>query len=229
MQEVVPQVVAAKPEGVIINGDAARLDGQIRDYEVLQESLAPIGSEVPVYIGLGNHDDRNRFFKVFAKPPGIRASVSNKHVVVIEHSIVRVIVLDSLLYTDRVAGLLGKAQRTWLVDHLSQHADRPAVLFLHHTLGDGDGDLLDTDRLFDLLQPLRHVKAVFFGHSHRWSVAERPGLKLINLPAVGYNFSDTEPVGWVDAQFQAGGVQLTPHVIAGNRSADGRTVEVPWA
>lgn len=229
LQQIVPQVVAAQTEGVIINGDAARLEGLLQDYQELQSLLEPIASTTPVYIGLGNHDDRANFAKVFTAPPGQRVSVAGKHTVVIEHPVVRVVVLDSLLYVNRVAGLLGKNQREWLAEYLPAHADRPLVLFLHHTLGDGDGDLLDTDRLFALLEPHPHVKAIFYGHSHRWSITERPGLKLINLPAVGYNFSDQEPVGWVDALFHPDGVQLTLRVLAGNRAEDGRMVEVAWA
>jgi hypothetical protein len=64
---------------------------------------------------------------------------------------------------------------------------------------------LDTDRLFDLLRPHRHVKAIFYGHSHVWELGRHDRLQLINLPAVGYNFNDKDPVGWVDARFRAAG------------------------
>ena len=65
---------------------------------------------------------------------------------------------------------LGKAQRQWLADFLAGSDDRPTVLFVHHTLGDGDGDLLDINRLYRLVRPHRKVKAIFYGHSHEYAI-----------------------------------------------------------
>ncbi len=36
-------------------------------------------------------------------------------------------------------------------------------------------------------------------------MSEKQGVKLINLPALGYNFTDHDPVGWVDARFRRNG------------------------
>ena len=81
---------------------------------------------------------------------------------------------------------------------------------MHHTLGEGDGDLLDTDRFFQILKPHRQVKAIFYGHSHVYEYGFREGKHLINLPAVGYNFSDAQPVGWLDARFHRRGGSDAP-------------------
>jgi hypothetical protein len=161
-------------------------------------------------------------------PGGIRAPVDGKLVSVIEHEVVRVLVLDSLLYVNQVAGLLGKAQRAWLAAYLPTIADRPAVVFLHHPPSDEDGDLLDGDRLLAILQANRHVKAIFHGHAHAWAVGRRDRLHGVSLPALGYNFSDAQPVGWVDARFRADSVSLTLRVLAGNREGDGRTTLLEW-
>jgi 3',5'-cyclic AMP phosphodiesterase CpdA len=229
LKQVVPQVVEAKPAAVIIDGDAARLAGLEGDYRALRELLAPIAAHSPVYVGLGNHDDRRNFFKVFPVGERQESLVAGKHVALIERGGVRLIVLDSLLYVDKVAGLLGKAQRTWLSAFLEEADDRPTVLFFHHTVGDGDGDLLDTDRLYRILEPYPQVKALFYGHSHRYALSQRENLHLINLPAVGYNFSEREPVGWVEATFSPTGVDMTLHAIGGNREGDGQTKSVSWA
>ncbi len=228
LRQVVPQVVAAQPQAVILNGDAARLTGQLEDYTALKELLAPIASEAPIHIGLGNHDDRKNFFRVFPDDSNT-AAVGGKHVSVLELGPVRMILLDSLLYVDKVAGLLGKAQRNWLSEFLQSSDDRPHVLVVHHTLGDGDGDLLDVDRLFAILQPHRKVKAVFYGHSHVYAQSQRDQVQLINLPAVGYNFGNDQPVGWVDARFSRQGVEMTLHAIGGNRGGDGKTINVAWS
>ena len=104
-----------------------------------------------MYVALGNHDDRTSFREAFADTPGGHAPVDGRLVTVIEHEALRVVVLDSLLYVNEVAGLLGKAQRAWLAAYLPTIADRPAVLFVHHPPTDEDGDLLDGDRLLAIL------------------------------------------------------------------------------
>jgi len=228
LKTVVPQVIGVQPEGVILNGDAARLTGELADYEAVKQLLAPLAERTPIYIGLGNHDDRDNFFKVFDHPSGDRQKVAGKHVLVIERALMRLILLDSLLYVNKAAGLLGKTQREWLGRYLKESDARPAVIVVHHTLGDGDGDLLDVERLFQSIRPHKKVKAVIYGHSHKYAFSRQDGIHLINIPAVGYNFSDDQPVGWVDAVFTGRGVDLKLRAFAGNREADGMSRSLTW-
>jgi 3',5'-cyclic-AMP phosphodiesterase len=228
LKRVAPDVAARSPRGVILNGDAASREGLVADYQELKNLLDPLSRVAPVYIGFGNHDHRENFKEVFASGTGLDAGVPNHRALVIEESSLRFIVLDSLLYVNKAAGLLGGHQRAWLSKYLETHTEKPVVLFVHHTLGEGDGDLLDSDRFFGILRPHRHVKAIFYGHSHMWNISERQGVKLINLPALGYNFSQDQPVGWVDARFRRSGVDLTLHVIAGNRAQDGQVFRIHW-
>jgi len=229
LRQVVPQVVATRPTAVIVNGDAARLEGAREDYAALKELLTPVAQQAPVTIGLGNHDDRGNFFREFPRPRDGTARPGDRHVAVLECGPVRFIVLDSLLYVNRVAGLLGKAQRAWLAGYLETSDDRPHVLLVHHTLGDGDGDLLDVDRLFGIIGRCPKVKALCYGHSHRYAHERRGHIHLINLPAVGYNFADTEPVGWIDARFTKTGVSMVLRAIGGNKDGDSKTTTLDWA
>jgi 3',5'-cyclic AMP phosphodiesterase CpdA len=194
----------------------------------LHALLEPVAAVAPVYVALGNHDDRKNFLQVFRNPPGIHPPIDGKHVTVIEHEIVRVIVLDSLLYTNRVAGLLGRKQREWLAGYLPTVRDRPVVLAFHHPPSDADGDLLDADRLFALLKPHRQVKAIIYGHSHVWALGKHERIHLINLPTTGYNFRDQDPVGWVEARFWSRGIALTLHALTGNRREDRQTTTLAW-
>jgi 3',5'-cyclic AMP phosphodiesterase CpdA len=228
LKAVLPQVLAARPEGMIINGDLARMSGESSDYEAIKGLLAPASRQAPVYLVLGNHDDRTNFSKAFDKPSGERQQIENRHVLVIEHPFVRLILLDSLLFPTKTPGFLGMAQRQWLGRYLRETDGRPTMLFVHHTLGDDDGSLLDADRLFEVIRPHRKVKAIFYGHSHVYSYGRHQGVHLVNLPALGYNFSDSEPVGWVDAKFHPDGVKLCLHAIGGNRKADGEVQSLPW-
>ena len=228
LQKVVPQILSVQPDGVAIAGDLARLEGKVGDYTNFKKLLKPVAEKIPVFMALGNHDNRDNFLGFFSSTPGKRQSVSGKYVVVVNKPPVRLIILDSLFYVNKVPGLLGKAQRQWLQDYLVNCDDTPTILCFHHTLGDNDGDLLDVLRLFDIIKPVRKVKAILYGHSHEYGYSEFEGIHLINLPAMGYNFSDTEPVGWVEARLTAKGGDFTLHVVAGNKDKGGSVAKLTW-
>jgi Icc protein len=228
-KRITPEVVEMKPELVILNGDAARLEGKAEDYQALSGLLQPINNAAPVCISMGNHDDRANFATVFKASAGDKQKVTGKNVLVLEHELLRFVVLDSLMYTNKAAGQLGKTQRDWLAKYLPTVKDRPVAIFVHHSLEDNDGDLVDVDHLFEVLKPNRHVKAIFYGHSHVWSLKERQHVKLINLPAIGYNFRDQDPVGWVEARFNRKGVELTLRAFGGNTAENGKKFDLKWA
>jgi 3',5'-cyclic-AMP phosphodiesterase len=228
LNRIVPEVIASRPEGVIICGDVARLEGFKTDYDQVETLLALVAGKTPIYMALGNHDDRTNFNAVFKQNSSLQQNVPDKHVLLIEYSEFNIIILDSLLFVNKVPGLLGHAQREWLGKYLVANKQKSVVLFVHHTLEDNDGDLQDTPRLFELLRPHQQVKAIFYGHSHVWEIKEREGIKLVNLPAVGYNFRDQDPVGWVSARFSNSGVDLKLHAFAGNTADDGKNFRIDW-
>ena len=228
LPKVTSGIISAAPDGAIIAGDLARLEGKLGDYANLKKLLEPLAEKSPVFLALGNHDDRRNFYKVFKTTPGEKQAIKNKHIIVINQPPVRMIILDSLLYVNKTPGLLGKAQRDWLANYLKNSDNTPTILFLHHTLDDGDGALLDVPRLFKLVKPYRQVKCIVYGHSHSYNFSQWEEIQLINLPAVGYNFRDTEPVGWVEAELTAQGGEFTLHAVAGNKKKDGSTTKLKW-
>jgi Icc protein len=228
LEKVLPQVASCKPKGVVVTGDLARLTGQVGDYENLKKLLAPVAEERPIYCAMGNHDDRANFRSVFDKPAGDVQAVKDKHVTTVNAGPVRFLILDSLMQTNMTSGLLGKAQRTWLDSYLRTADDTPTILFLHHSFRDEDGDLLDAPRLFDLIQPVKKVKAIIYGHSHEYVFSKFEGIHLINLPAVAYAFGKDQPIGWVEARLTHRGGEFTLHAIAANTQIDGQTTTVRW-
>ena len=224
----VRQAVRTKPEGVIICGDVARLEGKIEDYEAVRLLIEPLTSATPVAMALGNHDDRENFWKGFGSNQKGMEPVKNRHVVVLDPGPVRFVMLDSLISANNTPGLLGKAQRTWLAGWLPKNTDKPVVVFVHHTLDDGDGSLLDAPRLFDIVKGVPQVKAIIYGHSHIYKYDQWEGIHLINLPAIGYNFRDGDPVGWIESVFTAKGGHFTLRAIGGNREKDGQTTRLVW-
>jgi len=228
LEKVVPELVSNSPDGVLIAGDLARLTGQPGDYANLRKLLDPVAEETPVFMALGNHDDRQNFLKVFDDTPGDKPDLKGKHVTIVKKVSTRVIMLDSLLYTNKVPGLLGKAQRQWLEDYLKECDETPTILCFHHTLSDNDGDLLDVPRLFSMIAPIRKVKAIVYGHSHVYGFSEFEGIHLINLPAVGYNFNDSDAVGWVEARLGSRGGDFVLHAVGGNLDSDGSVTKLAW-
>ena len=228
LEKVLPQVASSRPKGLVVTGDLARLTGQIGDYENLKKLLTPVAEERPIYLALGNHDDRVNFRRIFEKPAGDGQGVKDKHVMVVDAGPVRFLILDSLMLTNETAGLLGKAQRTWLENDLRSPDDRPTILFVHHTFGDGDGDLLDAPRLFDLIRPAKKVKTIVYGHSHNFGYSKFERVHLINLPATAYTFGDAQPVGWVEARLTSQGGEFILHAVAGNTQLDGQTTTLRW-
>ena len=225
LRTVVPQVLATAPDGAIVNGDIARLVGESSDYRQIKDALLPLAKRIPVHMTLGNHDDRDNFRAAFTDT---ETMVEDQYVTVVEASPVRLILLDSLLYVNKVVGLLGKMQRSWLEMFLDSADDTPTLIFVHHTLGDGDVDLQDVDRLFGIIRPHASVKAVLHGHAHQYLYEQRDDIHLIGLPAVGYNFTDEEPVGWVDARLTKKGGDFTLRSFGGNQSKDGETMHLEW-
>lgn len=228
LQKAVSDIMVDLPDGVVIAGDLARLEGKSGDYERLKGLLVPLAEKKPIFMALGNHDDRSNFLKAFTQLSGQKQSVPDKHVTVVSGGPVRVILLDSLLYVNKTPGLLGKAQRAWLREYLAKSDGTPTILCFHHTMRDRDGDLLDVPRLFELIKPIRKVKAIVYGHSHEFGYSEFEGIHLINVPAAAYSFDDKVPVGWVEASLTARGGRFVLHAVAGNVGADKTVKNLAW-
>jgi len=229
LKRIVPAVQRAGTGGLLVCGDLARLEGLPEDYENLRKLLGPLLGGMPAAMVLGNHDDRKNFLAAFGPAAGDgRPRVANKHLAVIDAGPVRLVVLDSLMMPNFTPGFLGKAQRTWLEEYLRAAPPVPTLIAVHHTLDDGDTSLLDAERLLRIVKPLRQVKAVLYGHSHNYRYDSEDGLHLINLPAAGYNFRDTEPVGWVEAALSKEGGDFKLHAIGGNTEASGKTTSLAW-
>jgi len=228
LQKVFTQIASDLPEGLVVTGDIARLTGQMEDYENFKKLLLPLVGRPPIYVALGNHDDRDHFLDVFESPAGRRQAVKGKHIVTVDAGPVHFILLDSLFSTNQTMGLLGKAQRTWLQRYLPTCDDKPVILFFHHSLRDDDGDLQDLPRLFDIIKPMAKVKAIVYGHSHEYGFSDFEGIHLINLPAVAFNFGDDQPVGWVEARLGHEGGEFVLHTVGGNNDQDGRAKQLRW-
>ncbi len=227
LHSVIGEVLALekRPAGVFLNGDCALKDGQEADYVTVTNLLKPLmDGKYPLHMTLGNHDHREHFWTALDK--GAAHPVESKHVSLVESSRANWILLDSLDKTNVTPGLLDKDQREWLAKILDAHTDKPVIVMVHHN--PVPDSLLDTKELFEILSPRKQVKALIFGHTHRWEFGEKDGIHLINLPAIAYPFAKEQPTGWTDCFLQANGAsfQLSAHDKA--HPWHGQKKEVTW-
>ena len=229
LKQALAQVQKTSFDAMLINGDLARAEGKPDDYEVLNGYLEPLTQRMPLAITLGNHDDRKNARSSFAVLNGEAQLIEKKFVTVIDGGAAEFILLDSLMVTNIAAGQLGESQREWLRDYLKKQSGKPVTVIVHHNPDPKDDNgLVDAALLLDIVSPSANVKAVIFGHTHAWQHEQHHGLHLVNIPAVGYNFKDSEPVGWIDASFSAKEGRLKLNALAGNTTRNGEVLTLKW-
>jgi Icc protein len=238
LQQVVREMTAlpTKPASVIINGDCAYLKGLPEDYANLAQCVAPLSEAgLPLHVTMGNHDDRGPFYKALQTQQPERPLVESKHVSIIESPHANWFLLDSLTQVDVVTGEIGATQRQWLAQALASRPDKPALVMVHHNPqfepppeGKAWGGIKDTAEFMDLLASHEHVQALFFGHSHNWSIARRGKIHLVNLPPVAYVFTPGKPNGWVLAEVRERGLTLDLRTIDPAHKQNGEHAELMW-
>jgi hypothetical protein len=140
------------------------------------------------------------------------------------------VILDSLDEVDVTPGRLGERQLDWLARTLDADTTTPTLVLLHHNLAVVPGGLADTPAFLALTLPRRQVKAIFYGHSHRWEHVREPigFMHLVNLPAVAYPFHEDQPLGWVRLTPRSDGAELVLRCVGGDRTQDGRRLDLAW-
>jgi Icc protein len=230
LRTAVTQATAApKFDLAVVNGDLARREGRPEDYAQFAALVRPMLDAQPLALTLGNHDNRAQARSTMLSAAGDAAPVENKDVSVLTAGGFRFVFLDSLLVTNIPPGQLGHAQRNWLANYLAGSGNLPTVVFVHHNPDpESDVALVDAAQLLAILRPRRAVKALIFGHTHIYAHDVQDGLHLLNVPAVGYNFADGNPVGWVEAVIRPTGGDFQLHAIAGDTRDNGKITTLKW-
>ncbi|WP_423067824.1 metallophosphoesterase [Devosia sp. CN2-171] len=171
----------------VLAGDLADL-GQPAAYERLQKIIARL--PIPVFITLGNHDDRSTFFDVFGAHYAAETGKVDK---VIDARGYRVILLDSS-EPGRVDGVLEANQIEWLMARLAEAADRPVIVILHHNanalhINSDSIRILEPDAFVEALKTHPDVRQVIAGHVHLTSTASYRGLPFTTLAGGHYSVS----------------------------------------
>lgn len=175
---------------VVIAGDLADR-GEKAAYARLQQVIPQI--KAPVYLTLGNHDDRPTFLDHFGPSFANPQTGAVDHV--IDHQGHRVIVLDSSV-PGRISGRLDAAQMTWLKDRLSEARDTPVIVVLHHNITrfhvPTDEIILENGPEFAaILAASGNVRQVISGHVHMSVSGQVQGIPFCTIAGSHYNI---EPI-----------------------------------
>ena len=220
-----------RPVAVIVNGDLAYLFGKPGDYATFAKGLQPVRAIAPIHLLLGNHDEREDFWRAFPQDMAKVKSVPQRRAAVFSSDRANWFLLDSLEVTDKTPGELGAAQLGWLARELDSHPTKPAIVVVHHnpqfpkvTTG-----LLDTAELMDVLAPRRQVKALIFGHTHDWQITQHAsGMHFINLPPTSYVFREGRPSGWVRVTLAQDSMEIELRSLDVNHPEHGQVKRLKW-
>jgi hypothetical protein len=219
-----------RPSGLIVGGDCALTSGENEDYKTLAELLLPLrGAKLPLYLLLGNHDNREHFWGAF--PKAKKGGPPERQAMVVKSGHVNWFLLDSLEKTNSTPGLLGREQIEWLDLELNKRPGRPAIVVAHHNPGTKDsiGGLKDVEELMAVLRARRQVKAFIYGHTHNWRIErDDSGIHLVNLPPTAYVFGEGKPSGWVHARTRPAGMDLELRCVDPAHKLHGQKVELEW-
>jgi len=219
------------PGAIVINGDLAFKTGQPEDYEAFGKLIEPLRVLAPVHLLLGNHDQRDVFWKAFPLNATQIEAVPEKQVAILNSTHANLFLLDSLEVTGARPGRLGTAQLEWLTHELETHPDKPALVVGHHhldLLGE-IGGLKDTSQFAKLLTKHRQVKAYIYGHTHNWHLSQHEqGVFLVNLPPTAYVFEPGRPSGWVRATLAPDGAAFELRSLAQRHSEHAQVKKLSW-
>ena len=220
------------PQKILVAGDCAHLSGNKEDYREYVRGIKPLlDAGLPIHMTLGNHDDRDHFWDALpAKDSGANIKLQ-RQAMVVPSPHANWFLLDSLDKTNADGGELGNDQLAWLAAELDARADKPALLMLHHdpVRNGKKGSLADSEQLLDIVRNRRQVKALFFGHTHVWDVAQdKSGIHLINLPATGYTLWGKSFLGWTSCRVYGDSAFLETHTLDPGAAQDGKKTALKW-
>ena len=164
------------PDVLLVTGDLVDY-GQPAEYELVKELLSPL--RMPVYLAVGNHDDRTALRAVFSGP-GFEYLVPCDEFVqyTVNMGEIRLVMLDTTI-PKMGGGELCSKRLKWLDERLGED-QTPTVIAMHHppfatglAYMDAIG-LQDSKDLESIVSRHNHVERLLCGHIHR-SIQSRFG------------------------------------------------------
>ena len=158
-------------------------------YRLLQEVIEPLSC--PVYMLMGNHDDREAFHRVMQHEV---AQPDAPHYFSFNHEGYHFIGLDTH-EPGRPGGYIDEGQRSWLQADLDAHRDYPTFVFMHHHPWHIDIEWMDVhnlrngDEVVDLFREHGGVHWMICGHVHQDQEIRRGNLTQLTSPSTCFQIS----------------------------------------
>ncbi len=157
------------PNVVLVTGDMVDY-GRKNEYDLLKELLAPL--TMPMYVVVGNHDERRGLRESFAGPGFEYLEQSDEFVqYAVNLGGLRLITLDTAVPMEG-RGKLCSRRMAWLDERLSEERT-PTVLAMHHPpflTGIAHMDSIGLEgsaELEKIISRHNHVERILCGHLHR--------------------------------------------------------------
>ena len=209
---IAERLSAAFPHGLLVNGDIAWSAGTVEDYRRFRALMRP-AANLPMVLGVGNHDCRSRMLAVLAGRPGPEPSWLAS---VVEQPPYRFVVLDSQVDGRTVGGEVGSEQLAWLRALVQRPAQPRTILFVHHPGRSISEDCRDFDALARLADSCECVEAIVTGHDHAFTLDRYGGVHLIGLPSCAFPFRAGTDCGWIETTLSVESIHLAFHGTAGD-------------
>jgi Icc protein len=207
-----------RPDCLLVTGDLTD-SGAVEEYRVARSLLDRV--EMPVYVGIGNHDHRETMLAELDRPE-FAALDEFVHYVVDDHP-VRLVMLDSVS-AEHHLGEFCEARRQWLAERLAEDPDTPTLVAVHHPPVDTGITVLDAagpgwaEGLLATLGASTNVGLVTSGHVHRSIQAVVDGLPINVCPSTAHQTT----LDLAAAPSAAHLFTLEPGAFQVHRWADGR-------
>lgn len=198
-----------RPDAVVATGDLTD-NGTPAEYGVLAEILAAL--PMPLYLAVGNHDDRSALRAAFPKHDYLRGEDEFVQYVA-EDFPLRLVVLDTLV-PGKPGGALCERRLRWLDRRLGE-SDRPTVVAQHHPPFPTGLTFMDRMSLADpaaeaaVVARHPHVERIIGGHHHRVAQARFAGTVASICPSTAHQLLlDLVPSADIRFTFEPSGFQL---------------------
>ncbi|MGE0231585.1 MAG: metallophosphoesterase [Flavobacteriaceae bacterium] len=171
-----------QPRFIVVSGDLTNR-GDEGSYRELQRILGEASLDTPLILALGNHDEREGFYRVMLdRETDLEAPFFHDRVI----DGIHIITLDSST-PGEIGGSIEPEQFDWLEERLAAHPDLPKLLVVHHAPSldeddlDGEWEAIsceDTIRLRQLLNG-HDVIGILSGHIHHDRVSHWYGIPVV--------------------------------------------------
>jgi len=178
--------LSPRPDFVVMTGDLVN-SGSLEEYAVFRDIMDNL--DIPVFLGIGNHDNRDNFRQAFADTDYLPADGFIQYVWKKDN--LRLLMLDTHV-PGHHHGILCEDRLKWLDETLAQDPDIPTVIFMHHPpfitgiKAMDDMGLKDADAFGKIIEKHSQIIHLFCGHLHRSITSEFYGTPAQICPSTSH-------------------------------------------